>query len=136
MKALAELLKTPKRVAVMGADTVGFAVLAGMSNDSKTLQVLISNHEVPKALKPLHPTPALNFKRAPLREIEYKDNRGYKLVIDRLPWGNSQFTLKRYRLDQNHDLAQVENRTSRGNRVELSNDLPPPGIELITLRKR
>lgn len=136
MKALAELLQTPKRVAVTGADTVGFAVLAGMSNDGKTLQVLISNHEVPKALKPLHPTPALNFKRVPLREIDYKDNRGYKLVIERLPWGNSRFTVKRYRLDENHDLAGVEDRTSRGNRVELSNELPPPAIELITLRKR
>ena len=56
------------------------------------LQVLISNHEVPKELKPLHPGRALNFKRVPLRAIEYKDNQGYKLVIDRMPWGKSSYT--------------------------------------------
>jgi len=136
LKAMAQLLRTPKRLALTGADTVGFNALAGLSNDGKTVQVLIGNHEIPKELKPLHPTRALGFKRVPLREIEYKNNRGYSLVVDRLPWGNSRFTVKRYRLDQDHDLSQVEDRTSQGQRLELSNELQPPGIELITLRKK
>jgi xylan 1,4-beta-xylosidase len=136
VKAMAELLRTPKRLAVAGTDTVGFAALAGLSKDGKTLQVLISNHEVPKELKPLHPTPALKFKRAPARAIEYKDNQGYKLVINRLPWGKSSYTIKRYRIDQTHDLAEVENRASQGDRLELSHELPPPGIELITLQRK
>jgi xylan 1,4-beta-xylosidase len=136
LKAMAELLRTPKRLVITGTDTFGFTALAGLSNDGKTLQVLISNHEVPKELKPLHPAPALKFKCVPVRAIEYKDNQGYKLTIDRLPWGKSSYTIKRYRIDQTHDLAEVENRTSRGGRLELSNELPPPGIELITLRKK
>jgi hypothetical protein len=137
LKAMAELLRTPQRLTITGTDTVGFTALAGLSNDGKTLQVLISNHEAPKELKSLHPTPALKFKRVPVRAIEYKDNQGYKLVIDRLPWGkSSSYTIKRYRIDQTYDLAEVENRTSRGGRLEIFNELPPPGIELITLRKK
>lgn len=136
LKAMAELLGTPKRLAVTGADTLGFTALAGLSKDRKTLQVLISNHKIPKELKPLHPARALGFKRVPLREIEYKNNQGYRLVIDRLPWGNSRFTVQRYRLDQDHDLAQVEDRSAQGHHFELSSELPPPGIELITLKKK
>lgn len=136
LKAMAELLRTPKRLTVTGTDTVGFAALAGLSRDRKMLQVLISNHEVPKELKPLHPGPALKFKRVPVRSIEYKNNRGYKLTIDRLPWGKGSYTIKRYRIDETHDLGLMEDRVSRGDHVELSNELPPPGVELITLQKK
>ena len=135
-RAMAGMLETPRRLPVTGADTAGLAVLAGLSKDGKTLRVLISNHEIPKELKPLHPSPALKFLRVPLRAVEYKDNRGYQLTIERLPWGASAYTIERHRLDEAHDLALVENRTARGNRLELSNELPPPGLELITLRKK
>ncbi len=136
VKAMAELLRTPRRLKITGTDTVGFTALAGLSKDGKTLQVLISNHEVPKELKPLHPGRPLQFKRVPVRAIEYKDNRGYNLLIDRLAWGKSSYSIQRYRIDLTHDLSRVENHTSRGSRLELSNELPPPGIELITLQKK
>jgi xylan 1,4-beta-xylosidase len=136
VKAMAELLRTPRRLSLTGTDTLGFTALAGLSKDGKMLQVLISNHEAPKELKPLHPGRALPFKRVPLRAIEYKDNHGYKLAIDRLPWGKSSYTVRRYRIDQTHDLSEVENRTSSGNHLEISSELPAPGVELITLQKK
>ncbi|MGH9559392.1 MAG: GH39 family glycosyl hydrolase [Bryobacteraceae bacterium] len=135
-KAMGEMLRTPRRLAVTGADTIGFAALAGISNDGKTIQILISNHEIPKELKPLHPKPALKFQRVPIRTVEYKDNRGYKLTVDKLPWGKSGYTVKRYLLDQTHDFTQVEDRAAKGASLELSNELPPPSVELITLQKR
>jgi hypothetical protein len=39
-RAMAGMLETPRRLPVTGADTVGLAVLAGLSRDGKTLRVL------------------------------------------------------------------------------------------------
>lgn len=135
-RAMADMLQTPRRLPVIGTDTVGFAALAGISKDAATIRLLISNHEIPKELKPLHPTPALKFERVPVRSVEYKDNRGYKLSIDNLPWGNASYTITRQRLDPTHDLTSIETRVARGNHLEISNELAPPAVELITIRKK
>lgn len=135
-KAAAEMLQTPRRLGVSGADNIGFAVLAGSSNDGRTVQVLISNYEFPKELKPLHPTPPLNFKRVPVRHVQYKDNQGYNLRITQLPWGKGAYTVTRRRLDQAHDFSEIETRTGSGGNAEISSELPPPAVELITIRKK
>ena len=44
--------KTPERIAATGGDDEGFAVLAGKSADGKTVQILISNYQVPANYKP------------------------------------------------------------------------------------
>jgi hypothetical protein len=74
---------------------------------------------------------------APRKEIAYRDNEGYKLTIGNLPWGkNAGFTLKRYRLTKDHDLEVVEEKQATGDSITVSNPLPPPGLELIELRRR
>jgi hypothetical protein len=39
------MLNTPNRVATTGGDTIGFSVLAGVSKDQNTIQILISNYQ-------------------------------------------------------------------------------------------
>ena len=43
------MLDTPRRLAVTGADPLGFAVLAGRSADNTSVQVLIGNYEIPES---------------------------------------------------------------------------------------
>ena len=45
--ALGRMKDTPVRLAVHGADLDGFAVQSGRSKDGKTVQVLISNYQIP-----------------------------------------------------------------------------------------
>jgi hypothetical protein len=141
---------TPERLPVTGADTFGFAVLAGRSRDRRTVQVLISNYRIPEGYKPyiskppedLFPNgilaPGLSRMGAlPSREgIEYHNNRGYALTIANLPWGEAAFTVKRYRLTKTQDFALVEQTSRSGNKLEISNPLPAPGLELIVLTRQ
>ncbi|MCX7011329.1 MAG: hypothetical protein NTW86_01965 [Candidatus Sumerlaeota bacterium] len=46
-KALGEMLDTPRRLAARGGDTSGFAILAGRSEDGKTVQALVCNYRRP-----------------------------------------------------------------------------------------
>jgi beta-xylosidase len=56
-RATGAMRDTPERLPVTGADTFGFAVLAGRSHDGRTLQVLISNYRIPEGYKPHHQEP-------------------------------------------------------------------------------
>src|SRR5271166_749041 len=51
-EAMGKMLDTPQRLSVEGADTFGFAALAGRSADGKTIQILISNYAIPEGFKP------------------------------------------------------------------------------------
>lgn len=42
---MGKMQETPRRLATSGGDTIGFSVLAGISDDRNTLQVLISNYQ-------------------------------------------------------------------------------------------
>ena len=76
-KAMGQMLAAPMRVAVTGADTFGFALLAGKSEDGKTVQVLISNYAKPADFKPAYaygsrvhrPNPAFSLGSLPWRSI-------------------------------------------------------------------
>ena len=146
-KAMALMLQTPQRLEATGGDTIGFAVLAGRSADGKTVQVLISNYEIPPGYKPHQmPPPAAvqavlnvdfsSMKFLPRRtNIHYVNNSGNSLTIDHLPWGNAPFTVKRFRITNTEELALVEEKKFQGGKLELSDPLPPPGVELIILKR-
>jgi len=150
-RATGEMLKTPERVELTGADTFGFAAIAGRSPDGKTVQVLISNYEIPADYKaPLMeapagsvpaniPTPDFSKIKAlsPRKDIRYRDNRGYELMIRNLPWGKEgSFRVKRYRLSEGQDFAAAEEVSASGDRIKIRNPLPPPALELIVLQIR
>jgi xylan 1,4-beta-xylosidase len=146
-KAMADMLTTPERLSLTGADTFGFAALAGRSSDQKTVQVVISNYQIPLGYKPHQmPTPpavqalfTMDFSKLkvlPRRTDIPKNPSGYALTIDHLPWGKAPFTVKRFRITATQDLALVQQETGKGGKVDLSNPLPSPGVELIVLQRR
>ncbi len=149
-KAMGEMQDTPERLSVAGADTFGFATIAGRSADGNTVQVLISNYAIPAGFKPemmrmppdlLKELPSLpdfsKFKLLPPRtDIVYRDNAGYNLTINNLPWGKGPFSLKRYRISKTQNLDLVEERSSEGGSLEMSNSLAPDALELIVLQRK
>lgn len=150
-KAMGQMLDTPLRLAVTGADTFGFAVLAGKSEDGNTVQIFISNYARPAQYKPLpmltapefmDPTePSLwaRYPGTPLpnrTDIVYRDNADYHLSIADLPWGNAAFAVKRYRIGARQSLVLVEDRMAIGPSLKLSNPLPVDTLELIVLKRQ
>jgi hypothetical protein len=141
-KAMGQMLETPQRLAVAGADTVGFAALAGRSANGEQVQILISNYVVPADYKPLDvfrpgdPPPPPSSASAPARNIDYRDNAGYALAIEHLPWKSGSFTVKRYRISNTEDLKLVEHRVASGRRLKLVHALPADTVELIVLQHR
>jgi xylan 1,4-beta-xylosidase len=146
-KAMGKMLETPQRLLVQGADTFGFAAIAGRSADGKLMQIVVSNYAIPpvsqrhkmeippELLKPGAGLPDFSsIKPLPPRDdIVYRDNAGYRLTIDNLPWGEKPFTMKRYRISESHNLDLVENKSATGPVLAISADLAPDGVELIVL---
>lgn len=154
-KAMGQMQDTPQRLAVTGADTFGFATLAGRSADGNTVQILISNYVIPpfdtlhqmslppEVMKVLPPgVDFTQFKNIPRRtDIAYHDNAGYNLTIDNLPWAKNaaaqqHFRLKRYRISKTQNLELVEDKPAEGATLKLSNALAPDSVELIVLQKQ
>ena len=149
-KAMGAMLDTPQRFAVEGVDTFGFAVLAGRSQDGKKVQVLISNYEIPSSKLPKSaaesvgnpsagapaPTTSQEKSLALRTGIVYRDNAGYNLQIDNLPWGNAAFTLRRYRLNDTRNLELVEESSGSGGSLKLSNAMPTDTLDLVVLERR
>jgi len=108
-------------------------VLAGRSGDSRTVQVLIANYQFPP---PAAPSPRMRFlSLEPRTGIVYQNNAGYDLKVIHLPWGKDDFTVKRYRTTNSENWLESES-SGRGGTLELSNPLPPPGIELISIERK
>ncbi|HZW79529.1 MAG TPA: hypothetical protein VFF50_03570 [Candidatus Deferrimicrobiaceae bacterium] len=148
-QAMGKMLDTPQRLAVEGTDTFGFAALAGRSRDGNTIQILISNYAIPKGFKPNHmPMPADVLKSAPVpdfskfkflprrTDIVYRDNAGYNLTIDNLPWGKKAFHIKRYRISKTQNLESVDEKLGVGASLNLSSALAPEAMELIVLQRQ
>jgi hypothetical protein len=149
-KAMGKMQDTPQRLALEGADTLGFAGLAGRSADGKTIQILLSNYEIPKDYKPdFMPMPAELQKAAPpmpdmskvkflplRKDIVYRDNSGYDLTVTDLPWGKAGFKIKRYRVSKTQNLDLVEETEGKNGSVHLSNAFSPDSVELIVLARR
>jgi xylan 1,4-beta-xylosidase len=148
IRAMGEMKKTPERIAATGGDDEGFAVLAGKSEDGRTVQILISNYQVPANYKGNVMVPPPEFfvgatlpdmskvKLPPNRNIAYKNNAGYDLTIQNLPWGKKPFIVQRVRLSDSEDLAEQPLTVGEGGEYKISGALPAPGVELITLREK
>ncbi len=149
-QAMGKMLDTPQRLAVEGTDTFGFAALAGRSADGHTVQIIISNYAIPAGSK-LNPMqippevakalpPQLDFskvKSLPHRtDIAYRDNAGYTLTIDNLPWGAAAFSIKRFRISKTQNLDLAEEKPGAGGSLQISSALAPDAVEFIVLRRR
>jgi hypothetical protein len=76
------------------------------------------------------------FKFLPKRtDIVYRNNAGYSLTVDHLPWGKKPYRIQRYRISDTQNLApaEAEGKTGNGGRLELSGALKPDAVELIVL---
>src|SRR5271169_4959239 len=149
-KAMGKMQETPQRLSVAGADSFGFATIAGRSADGNTVQILISNYAIPAGFKPdimqlppellkaLPPQPdSSESKTLPQRtDIVYRDNAGYNLTVNNLPWGKKPFSIKRYRISKTQNLELVEERSSEGGVLTLSDSLAPDALELVVLQRR
>jgi xylan 1,4-beta-xylosidase len=149
-KAMGRMQDTPQRLALEGSDTFGFAGIAGRSADGKTVQILLSNYEIPKDYKPdLMPMPAQlqkasppmpdmsKVKFLPLRtDVVYRDNSGYDLTVNNLPWGKARFGVKRYRISKAENLDLVEEGSGKDGALHLSHAIAPDSVELIVLTRR
>jgi xylan 1,4-beta-xylosidase len=146
-QAMGKMQATPQRFAVQGADTFGLAALAGRSADGKTVQILISNYAIPAGFKAIElsmpadvaksaPIPDFSkFKFLPKRtDIVYRDNAGYHLTIEHLPWGEKAYRMKRYRLSDGHNLDLVEEKAGAGGSFQFSTALAPDALELVVLQ--
>jgi xylan 1,4-beta-xylosidase len=146
--AAGKMLSTPQRLELSGSDSIGLAALAGRSNDGQTVQIMISNYEIPANYHPrdMQPpegalpknTPVTDFpqvKSLPARaNVHYKNNRGFHLMVEGLPWGKSAFTVQRYRLTSQEAFTMKES-TGSGGRFDFADALEPPAVELIVLKR-
>jgi hypothetical protein len=63
---------------------------------------------------------------SPRKDIRYRNNRGYELMINNLPWGKEgSFTVKRYRLAEGQDFGVVDETPASGDRIKIWNLLAP-----------
>ncbi|HEU4628037.1 MAG TPA: glycosyl hydrolase [Steroidobacteraceae bacterium] len=139
--ALGRMQDTPVRLATTGGDDKGFAVQAGRSRDGDRVQVLISNYEIPaNFLGPRNGPNALDMgdfavKLLERRSIEYRNNDGYDIQIDNLD-PRSRYSVESYRISADADLSLSRSTEAAGPTIRLSAELPPPGVELIVIRKK
>lgn len=138
--ALGRMKDTPVRLAAEGGDHDGFAVQAGRSRNGDTVQVLISNYQIPQEfIGPRNGPDVLtvgtefNVKLLERRSITYRNNDGYDLTLENLE--PRPYTVERYRIASSNDLALVDRTEHRGPRIRLSAAMPPPAIELVVLKK-
>jgi xylan 1,4-beta-xylosidase len=138
--ALGRLKDTPVRLKVRGADLNGFAVAAARSTDGREVQILLSNYQIPSQfLGPraaddvLHVPPVFDVRLLARRSIAYRNNAGYDLTIDHLP-ANRQYVMERCRISAADNFSSRERIVETGGTIRIQHELPPPGIELVTLR--
>jgi len=139
--ALGQMKSTPQRLQVTGADPDGFAVEAGRSPDGRVLRVLISNYQIPQQLlghRPgddvLHVPPVFDVHLLARRDIAYHDNAGFDLTIEHLR-SDRAYALEHCRISKHDDFQLTRTVIPAGTAVHLSEVLPPPGVELVTVRE-
>lgn len=87
-------------------------------------------------MKGTHVPDFSKIERLPARKVEYKNNGGYDLTVENLPWGEKEFTVKRYRLDGTHDWDLVETTEGRGGEWKNSETLAAPAVEMVVLERK
>jgi xylan 1,4-beta-xylosidase len=140
--AIGRMKDTPLRLRVEGADFNGFAVQSGRSKDGRTVQVLISNYQIPaeflgprKGPDVLRVGTQFDVQLLKRRSVTYRNNAGYDLTVDHLDEKRT-YTVERYRISSTNDLALLDSSEQRGPRIRLHADLPPPAVELVVLKAR
>jgi hypothetical protein len=140
--ALGRMKDTPLLLNATGADDKGFAVQAARTKNGDTVQVLISNYQIPSELigprkgrDVLTVGTEFSVDLLPRRTVSYRDNRGYDLTVDRLEPGKT-YTVERYRISARSNLSLVDTSMETGPSIHLYAPLPPPGIELVVLKKQ
>lgn len=138
--ALGQLKSTPVRLQVTGADMDGFAVAAGRSQDGRVVKVLISNYQIPAELlgkrkgeDVLHVPPIFDVTLLSRRDVQYHDNSGFNLTIEHLAKDRS-YVVEKCRITRKDDFKPTRTIVAPGAAVHVSEPLPPPGVELVTVR--
>ena len=139
--ALGQMKSTPQRLRVTGGDSEGFAVEAGRSQDGRLLRILISNYQIPaqflgrrKGDDVLRVPHVFDVTLLPRRSIAYRDNAGFDLAIEHLPTDRS-YVLEHCRITDHDNFQLVSTVIAPGRPLHLRENLPPPGIELVTVRE-
>ncbi len=139
--ALGRMKDTPYALKASGADENGFAVQAARSRNGDTVQVLISNYQIPaefigprKGPNVLTVGTEFSVDLLPRRTVSYADNHGYDLTIEGLQAGKT-YTVERYRITAQNNMSLVDTSMGTGPSIHLYATLPPPGIELVVLKK-
>jgi xylan 1,4-beta-xylosidase len=139
--ALGRMKDTPQLLEATGADDDGFAVQAGRTENGDTVQVLISNYQIPeqfigprKGPNVLTVDTEFSVDLLPRRTVSYADNRGYDLAIEHLQPGQA-YSVQRYRITAEDALSLVDTSMGTGPTIHLYAPLPPPGIDLVVLKK-
>lgn len=138
--ALGQMKDTPQRLRIMGADLNGFAAQAGRSPDGRIFRILISNYQIPSQLlgrrvgdDVLHVPPAFDVQLLSRRDVTYHNNAGFDLTLEHMPPGRS-YVMERCRITDQDDFQLSSITIPAGTAVHLSENLPPPGVELVTVR--
>lgn len=140
--AMGRMQDTPIRLSAAGGDDNGLAVQAGRSKNGDAVQVLISNYQIPADLLgprkgPNVLTVGTEFSVTLLerRRVQYQKNGGYDLTLTQLERGRS-YRIERYRISAQDDLSLVDTSIGTGPTIHLVGTLPPPGIDLVVLKKQ
>lgn len=136
--ALGEMKKTPIRLATKGDDKDGFAVQAGKSADGNSINILISNYEVPQSLRGPRPYgdtvegAGYKINLLPRRTFDYQNNDGFDLRVSGLN-EEKRYKVQRYRINDAWDFRLLSTEIVTGSELQIKQTLGPPSIELVSL---
>jgi xylan 1,4-beta-xylosidase len=127
--AFGALKSTPVLIRSSGGDDLGFAVVAGRSQDKRLVQVLIGNYQI--AAKYSGPRDNWDTTLPQRRTLQYSNNGAYDATIDLAMPGKYQ--VKRFRIGDANNFTLLDQRIETGPSIRVQATLPPPGIELIVI---
>jgi xylan 1,4-beta-xylosidase len=143
-EAVGAMNRTPLRLATSGGDDIGFGVEAGSARNRGEIHVLLANYEIPPEDQGPYPPFIVNnnftipgiatFTLLARRSVTYSDNNGYDLTINGLRGKGRRYLVRRYRVDDSHELTLVDQSVQRGGRGHLSATLPAPAVELVVIK--
>jgi hypothetical protein len=143
-----QTLAAKERLRVQGGDDNGFAVLAGRTEGSDVVRILLTNYEIPDAYLAPRDLDVFEFQvpidsikadmsfTVPPRRIHAKSAQlaGYSLEVNNLPWDSDTHEIVRYRVDDAHHGEIVGTSTGHGGTATIRSGLAAPAVELIEIR--
>ncbi|WP_315760784.1 hypothetical protein [Sphingomonas sp. Y38-1Y] len=115
-RLVGQTLAATERLAVMGGDENGFAVLASRTADREIVRILIANYAIPAPYLVARNRDVFEFQvpigslrtdmslKVPPRRVDAASagHAGYALEVTGLPWGDGPHKVVRYRADAGH----------------------------------